>query len=62
MVGKVETNAELEKATQDVVNSNIEIVKKILRTGKQGPVMHLVGVVMKNTQNKADPVIVKHLI
>lgn len=62
MVGKFTGDAELLKSVEKAVNGNMDVVKKILRTGKQGPVMHLVGIIMRQTQNKADPVIIKHLI
>ena len=33
-----------------------------MKSGKQGPIMHLVGIVMKNNKNNADPSAVKDII
>lgn len=38
------------------------MVKKIIKKGKQGPLMHLVGIIMKQNNNRVDPVFVKHLL
>jgi Asp-tRNA(Asn)/Glu-tRNA(Gln) amidotransferase B subunit len=62
MVGKVTTDTELQKEAKKVVDANMEIVKKVRKTGKQGPVMHLVGLVMKSTKKRGDPVIIKFLV
>jgi len=40
----------------------MDIAIKIKKTGKTGPVMHLVGKVMKKYNNRADPLAVKQLI
>lgn len=37
-------------------------MQKVARTGNQGPLMHLVGLLMKKNPGKADPVMVKHLL
>lgn len=62
MTGKVEMNKELMAQVKEVVETNPDVVKKVLKSGKQGPVMHLVGKIMKSNSNKVDPVMVKHLL
>ena len=62
MVGKVTTDIELQNEAKKCVAEQKNLVKKILRTGKQGPVMHLVGIVMRVTNGKGDPVMIKHLL
>lgn len=47
---------------REVVETNPDVVKKIIKTGKQGPVMHLVGIIMKSSGNRADPVMIKHML
>jgi|LakMenE01Jun11ns_1017448.scaffolds.fasta_scaffold9414630_1 Asp-tRNA(Asn)/Glu-tRNA(Gln) amidotransferase B subunit len=62
MVGKVTTDKELQQEAKKVVDANIDLVKRVRKTGKQGPVMHLVGLVMKSTKKRGDPVMIKFLI
>lgn len=62
MTGKVELSKELIAQVKEVVDSNPEVVKKVIKSGKQGPVMHLVGIIMKAHGNRADPVMIKHMI
>jgi len=38
------------------------IVEKVLRTGKTGPVMSLVGSVMQNLNKRGDPKLIQQMI
>jgi Asp-tRNA(Asn)/Glu-tRNA(Gln) amidotransferase B subunit len=61
-VGQVQTSEELKLACEQVISENADVVHKIIKTGRPGPAMHLVGKVMKLTERKGDPVIIKALI
>ena len=62
LTGKVELSQELLQQCKDVVAKNPSAVKKVIKKNKQGPLMHLVGQIMKQNNNRADPVFVKHLL
>ena len=62
LTGKVELSQELLQQVRDVITQNHSAVKKVIKKNKQGPLMHLVGIVMKKNNNRADPVFVKHLL
>lgn len=51
---------------QDVIDQVLEekktIVQKILRTGKTGPVMSLVGSVMQKLNKRGDPKLIQQMI
>lgn len=47
---------------RECVKQHQDIVQKVARTKNQGPLMHLVGILMKQNQGKADPVMIKHLL
>lgn len=53
---------DLKAVVKKVVDSNPEVVKKIVENKKSGPIMSLVGQVMQLTNRKADPVVIKHLV
>ena len=62
LTGKVESSGELLQQVKDAITKNHSAVKKVIKKNKQGPLMHLVGVVMKQNNNRADPVFIKHLL
>mmetsp|Transcript_80945 Transcript_80945/g.112115 ORF Transcript_80945/g.112115 Transcript_80945/m.112115 type:complete len:96 (+) Transcript_80945:244-531(+) len=49
------TDEMLETLVNETIEKNQKIVAKILKTGKSGPVMSLVGQVIKATDKKGDP-------
>jgi len=57
----VSTPDDTKHAVSEVIAANPEIVEKI-KNGQLGPVMSLVGKVMKQTNRRSDPVQVKFLI
>jgi len=60
-VGEVVTSDEVKKAVANAIQENSDIVKKI-KDGNRGPLMSLVGKVMRATNRRADPVVVKYLL
>ena len=61
MTGSVDSSSLATDITQ-IVHENMDIATKIKKTGKQGPIMHLVGKIMKKHNNRVDPQTVKKLI
>jgi len=45
-----------------VISKNAEIINKIKKTGNNGPVMALVGQVMKLLNRRGDPTVIRNLI
>ena len=59
--GKAE-NSEIEDAVKEVTEQNTVIMDKVIKTGKDGPVMSLVGKVMKAVNRRGDPVEIRAMI
>jgi Asp-tRNA(Asn)/Glu-tRNA(Gln) amidotransferase B subunit len=54
MIGTID-NEELSIEIAQLVRENLDIAQKVKKSGKTGPIMHLVGKIMKKYRNKADP-------
>lgn len=54
-IGDAITDQEVQQAVDSVLQSNAAIVDKIVKTGKTGPVMALVGKVMQMLNKRGDP-------
>lgn len=61
-VGAALTKDDLQAAVLEILAKNKDIVSKIKKTGKMGPVMALVGQVMQHLNKRGDPVCIKDLI
>lgn len=60
--GGAQASKELKEITAKIVAENKDIVDKVISSGKNGPVMSIVGAVMQATNRRSDPVVIKHLI
>lgn len=56
------SNQEVEEAIDQVMKEQAQVVQKILKTGKTGPVMALVGQSMKKLNKRGDPKVIQGLI
>lgn len=56
------SNQEVEEAIDQVMKEHAQVVQKILKTGKTGPVMALVGQSMKKLNKRGDPKVIQGLI
>ena len=61
-LGAALTQADVDSAVEKVLSENQDIVKKILKTGKSGPIMALVGKVMQALNRRGDPLVVKNTV
>jgi Asp-tRNA(Asn)/Glu-tRNA(Gln) amidotransferase B subunit len=61
-IGGVVASEEIQEKVMTIIAQNSNIVDKIIKTGKTGPIMALVGQVMQATNRRGDPVLIKHLI
>ena len=61
-VGEAITTEKLSNAVNEIILKNKEIVQKIIKTGKTGPTMALVGQVMELLNKRGDPKMIKVLI
>ena len=61
-VGEQMTPADVEQACREIIEGNKAIVDKVIATGRDGPVMALVGQVMKKLNRRGDPVQIRHTI
>jgi Asp-tRNA(Asn)/Glu-tRNA(Gln) amidotransferase B subunit len=61
-VGETITTERLSNAVDEIIFKNKEIVSKIIKTGKTGPTMALVGQVMELLNKRGDPKMIKVLI
>lgn len=57
----MQTSEEVVLEVKKVIEANPKLVEKI-RGGARGPIMSLVGSVMRATNRRSDPVVVKFLI
>ena len=56
------TGSEIKEVVEEVTEKNQAIVIKVIETGKDGPVMSLVGKVMKAVNRRGDPIEIRIMI
>ena len=62
LLGGQTTGSEIAEAVKEVTDNNEPIIIKVIKTGKEGPIMSLVGKVMKAVNRKGDPIEIRILI